>query len=190
MLWWLWWKEEREEREEDSSVMGYYAISAFTTSREDTQLKTQQGGRFHTDFSSWTVRRNHTLDVCWRKNEKVVYFPGSLMSPFFMSQILPFGELSFDLGWSESRLFRMLNSILGGLVFHPGLKVAFSPNKKKWGYSRASKMMHNFIFSNSFTGFATQIYSNLPSVFSSQPQCFFLGNKVVLNICLSEVVQV
>lgn len=189
MLRWLWWKEEREERE-DSSVMGYYAISAFTTSREDTQLKTQQGGRFHMDFSSWTEEKPHPgclLKEEW-KGSLFPWFP--VMSPFFMSQILPFGELSFDLGWSESRLFRMLNSILGGLVFHPGLKVAFSPNKEKWGYSRASKMMHNFIFSNSFTGFASQIYSNLPSVFSSQPQCFFLGNKVVLNICLSEVVQV
>lgn len=163
-------------------------------------LHHQQGGHTAEDPAGWEISHGLLqLDCeekphpgCLLKEEwKGSLFPWfPVMSPFFMSQILPFGELSFDLCWSESRLFRMLNSILGGLVFHPGLKVAFSPNKEKWGYSRASKMMHNFIFSNSFTGFATQIYSNLPNVFSSQPQCFFLGNKVVLNLCLSEVVQV
>jgi len=68
--------------------------------------------------------RNHTLEGLL-KNEEEVYLPGSLMSLFFTGQISPFRSLTLALGLFllSLRLFRMLDPILGGLVFHPKPKV-------------------------------------------------------------------
>ena len=101
-----------------------------------TQQMTQHGGtRLVLQLE---LGRNHTLEGLL-KNEEEVYLPGSLMSLFFTGQISPFRSLTLALGLFllSLRLFRMLDPILGGLVFHPKPRVTRQLRRRKegsWGH--------------------------------------------------------